>query len=125
MFLPLLSNGCLTVKQLRLLSKQAPDNGCVVKDNDGVDFDLSRLQKATGNYVVSGGEHWYELNVCAPLNGPRAVGCNATGTAVCQSDLTNATFIDAGEWVHRGLWRTTWHVATCSRSDSDQLDSVA
>ena len=88
MFLPLLSN-----LRLRLLSKQAPDNGCVVKDNDGVDFDLSRLQKATGNYVVSGGEHWYELNVCAPLNGPRAVGCNGTGTAVVDQGMNTTDIL--------------------------------
>ena len=65
-----------------------------------MEFDLSSLRRQDNNYVASGGNHWYALNVCGPLNAPVGQGCDDAGTAVCQGDLSNSTFRDAGQSKH-------------------------
>ena len=81
-------------------SLQLPSSSCFVTDPFNETFDLSSLTKYHGNYVVSGGGHWYELNVCAALNGGRHEGCRNDASAICQGDLQNKTFHDGGKFAY-------------------------
>lgn len=77
------------------------DSECSVKDSFDNTFDLSQLTRTTGsNYQVTGGDHSYELNVCAPLVATGAhlqEGCAQSDVAVCQSNSDGTSFISGGE----------------------------
>ena len=85
---------------IHVLSPQNPSD-CFVSDSFGTRLDFSHLKRTEGNNhrARGGGDHWYELNVCAPLvetGSHLQQGCNDADVAVCQSNNDNTTFISAG-----------------------------